>query len=116
MSDRRLVEAIWEKLSTQHVGSSRAIHIANLLDYLRVTGYPNLNEREMRENIEDHLPKVCSNVKGYFVAADGRERDEAALYHRKKGLGSLARAKRIVEAYPEFGPEQLRLPGTEGRA
>ncbi len=109
MSDRLLVDAIWMKLDESHRGSARAIKREHLLDYLRVIGYPDLSDREMREAIEDHLPRVCSCARGYYVAADGRERDEAAEYHRKKGLGSLARAKRIVEAYPEFGPEQLKL-------
>jgi hypothetical protein len=105
-----LAKAIKAKLEASHKGSSRAIKREHLLDYLRCTGFPDLDDREMRECVEDHLPRVCSSAKGYYIAADGREKRMAAGYFRKKAFGCLARAQRIEDAYPEFSGEQQELP------
>ena len=103
-----LPRAISRKLEN-HRGRTLAIRRDLLLDYLHVTGFADLSDRDMRECVEKHLPRVCSCNRGYYIAADSREKREAVEYHRKKALAELAHAAKIDKAYPEFSGEQLRL-------
>ena len=101
-----LPEIILSKLEREHRGKDFAIHIEELLKYLKGDN-PQLTNRKLREGYEG-LPVHGTN-EGLFVPGSTKEKQELIELCEMK-IRAYARKRKALKNYTvKDGPIQLRL-------
>lgn len=109
-----LSDLILHTLRAYHRGKARAVTRADLLSYLRSLGH-DICDRDLREMVKDLSDEtgrpagVCMCNRGYYLAEEKIESDEAIAYLRKKIFPLWKDIENIIRAYPEFYPDGKQM-------